>query len=90
MRTPALEALAAERRELDAREAAGLQQLATYDAAEECRGDGFCSTAEALQGAVPHDRRRGAGHVELARQLQVLPKVQPRSATAPSLGSTHR
>jgi hypothetical protein len=71
-----LEELAAERREIDAREAAWLEAVHKYDASGEWHDDGFGSCAAALRHRC--HLTAGAAHaaVTLARRLHDLPVVR--------------
>jgi 5-methylcytosine-specific restriction protein A len=68
-----LEALAAERRDLDAREAAWLQRVAAYDRSGQAHLDGYLGAAAALRVACRIDPGAASGHVKLARKLEQLP-----------------
>jgi len=68
-----LEALAAERRDLDAREAAWLQRVAFYDRSGQAHVDGYLGAAAALRDACRIDPGVASGHVKLARKLEQLP-----------------
>src|SRR5438132_13340337 len=70
-----LEALARERRALDAREAAWLKKVAAYDRSDEWRGDGYLNAASAIRAACRMDQGVARLHVELARKLEALPEV---------------
>ena len=72
----ALDALASERRELDAREAAWLGRVAAYDRSGEWRADGFASAASALRAVCRMTHGAARGHVELARKLRHLPRTR--------------
>ncbi len=68
-------ALAAERRALDAHEAAWLKKVAAYDRSGDWSADGFLSAAGALRAACRMDHGVARSHIELARKLEALPKV---------------
>jgi len=68
-----LEALAAERRDLDAREAAWLRRVASYDRSGQAHADGYLGAAAALRDACHLDPGVAGGHVNLARKLEQLP-----------------
>jgi hypothetical protein len=68
-----LEALAAERRDLDAREAAWLQRVAVYGRSGQAHSDGYLGAAAALRDACHLDPGVASGHVKLARKLEALP-----------------
>jgi hypothetical protein len=70
-----LEAVAKLRRELDAGEAAWLQEVADYDRSYDWRAEGFASAASALRNACHMSHGVARGHVELARKLEALPEV---------------
>jgi 5-methylcytosine-specific restriction endonuclease McrA len=70
-----LEELAAERRALDAREAAWLKKVAAYDRSDDWRADGYLNSAAALRNACRMDHGVARGHVDLARKLEALPEV---------------
>jgi hypothetical protein len=65
-----LEELAAERRALDAQEAAWLKKVAAYDRSGDWSGDGFLNAASALRATCRIDQGIARGHVELARKLE--------------------
>ena len=67
--------LAAERRALDAQEAAWLQKVAAYDRSGDWSADGFLNAASALRAMCRIDQGVARGHVELARKLEALPEV---------------
>jgi hypothetical protein len=67
--------LAAERRALDAQEAAWLQKVAAYDRSGDWSADGFLNAASALRATCRIDQGVARGHVELARKLEALPEV---------------
>jgi len=68
-----LEAIAAERRELDAREAAWLGRVASYDRSGQAHIDGYLGAAAAMRDACHIDPGVASGHVKLARKLAQLP-----------------
>ncbi len=70
-----LEQLAAERRELDAREAAWLRSVAAYDRSGRAQIDGYVSAASALRDRCNMTPGAASGHVKLARKLESLPIV---------------
>src|SRR5258706_5971180 len=70
-----LDQIAAQRRALDAQEAAWLKQVAAYDRSDDWRADGFLSAAAALRSACRMDHGVARRHVDLARQLDALPAV---------------
>src|SRR5438067_9456044 len=70
-----LAGLAAERRALDAQEAAWLQKVAAYDRSGDWRTDGFLNAASALRATCRIDQGIARGHVELARKLEALPEI---------------
>jgi hypothetical protein len=67
--------LAAERRALDAQEAAWLKKVAAYDRSGDWSADGFLNAASALRALCRMDHGVARGHVELARKLEELPGV---------------
>ena len=67
--------LAAERRALDAQEAAWLKKVAAYDRSGDWSSDGFLNAASALRATCRIDQGVARGHVELARKLEDLPEV---------------
>jgi hypothetical protein len=67
--------LAAERRALDAQEAAWLKKVAAYDRSGDWSADGFLNAASALRATCRIDPGVARGHVELARKLEDLPVV---------------
>src|SRR5438105_1899526 len=67
--------LAAERRALDAQEAAWLKKVAAYDRSGDWSVDGFLNAASALRATCRIDQGIARGHVELARKLEDLPVV---------------
>jgi hypothetical protein len=75
-----LDELAAERRAIDAREAAWLEAVHKYDASGEWRDDGYGTCAAALRHRC--HLTSGAAHatVTLARRLHELPEVRDRFA----------
>ncbi len=68
-----LDALAEERRELDAREAAWLRRVAAYDRSGRAHFDGYLNAAAALRDACRMTPGAASGHVKLARKLESLP-----------------
>ena len=76
-----LDALVAERRDLDAREAAWLRRVAAYDRSGRARVDGYDSTACALRVECRMTSGAARGHVDVARKLDDLP------ATAEAFGA---
>ena len=70
-----LEELAAERRALDAQEAAWLQKVAAYVRSDDWSADGYVTPASALRHACQMDQGVARGHIELARKLEELPVV---------------
>jgi hypothetical protein len=70
-----LEALSQRRRELDALEAAWLNDVAAYDRSEDWRADGYLNPASALRHACRMNPGVARGHVEFARTLENLPAV---------------
>jgi hypothetical protein len=70
-----LDDLAAERRALDAQEAAWLKKVAAYDRSDDWRADGYVSAAAALRTACRMAHGVARGHVDLARKLEELPQV---------------
>ena len=71
-----LEELAAERRAIDAREAAWLEQVHKYDASGEWRDDGYRSCAAALRHRCHLTAGMAHATVKLARRLHDLPAVR--------------
>ena len=67
--------LAAERRALDAQEAAWLKKVGAYDRSGDWAADGFLNAASALRAVCRIDPGVARGHVELARKLEDLPQV---------------
>ncbi|MDP9334429.1 MAG: HNH endonuclease [Actinomycetota bacterium] len=67
--------LAAERRALDAQEAAWLKKVAAYDRSGDWSADGFLNAASAVRALCRMDHGVARGHVELARKLEELPGV---------------
>src|SRR5260370_25496191 len=67
--------LAAERRALDAQEAAWLKKVAAYDRSGDWSADGFLNAASALRATCRIDQGVARGHVELARKLENLPEI---------------
>src|SRR5260370_37667839 len=67
--------LVAERRGLDAQEAAWLKKVAAYDRSGDWSADGFLNAASALRATCRIDQGVAPGHVELARKLGALPEV---------------
>jgi hypothetical protein len=70
-----LEHLAAERRALDAREAAWLAKVAEYERSDDWRAEGYANAACALRHVCRMNPGVARGHVELARKLEELPEV---------------
>ncbi|MDQ1379989.1 MAG: hypothetical protein QOJ71_708 [Actinomycetota bacterium] len=70
-----LDEIAAERRALDAAEAAWLNKVRAYDRSGAWRADGFQNAAVALRNACHMAQGVARGHVDLARKLEQLPKV---------------
>ena len=70
-----LEVIAKLRKELDAAEAAWLQEVAAYDRSYDWQADGFASAASALRHACHMSQGVARGHLELARKLEDLPAV---------------
>src|SRR6266576_1685633 len=67
--------LAAERRALDAQEAAWLKKVGAYDRSGDWSADGFLNAASALRAMCRIDQGVARGHVELARKLEALPEI---------------
>ena len=63
------------RKELDAGEAAWLQEVAAYDRSGDWRAEGFPSTASALRHSCHLSHGVARAQVELARKLEDLPEV---------------
>jgi len=70
-----LDTVVAGRRDLDAREAAWLREVAAYDRSEDWRGDGYLSCAAALRDRCRISPGTARATVELARKLEVLPAL---------------
>ena len=70
-----LDTIVAGRRDLDAREAAWLREVAAYDRSEDWRGDGYLSCAAALRDRCRISPGTARATVELARKLEVLPAL---------------
>jgi hypothetical protein len=70
-----LSSLAERRSELDALEAAWLDDVAEYHRSEEWRAEHFASAAAALSAACRMERGVAQAHVHLARKLEKLPEV---------------
>ena len=70
-----LDLLAKKRRELDAAEAAWLNDVAEYDRSGDCSIDNFQSAASALRHACNLDGGVAHRYVSLARKLERLPEV---------------
>jgi hypothetical protein len=70
-----LELLAKKRRELDALEAAWLQDVAEFDRSGDRRVDGYVNAAVAIRTACRMNEGVARGYVELARKLETLPQV---------------
>ncbi len=77
---PTLDRLAADRRDLDAREAAWLRNVADYDRSGAWR-DGYQNAAAALAARCHMTEGAAPTHVELARSLEDLPAVADAFAT---------
>jgi hypothetical protein len=73
--SPLLEDIVAERRSLDAAEAAWLDKVRAYDRSGAWQADGFQNAATALRNACHMAHGVARGHVDLARKLEQLPKV---------------
>ena len=67
--------LAADHRELEARLAAWLKNVAAYDRSGDWSADGFLNAASALRATCRIDQGVARAHVELARKLEDLPQV---------------
>jgi hypothetical protein len=67
--------LAADRRAIDAQEAAWLKKVAAYDRSGDWSADRFLNAASALRATCRMDQGVARGHVELARKLKDLPQV---------------
>jgi len=70
-----LDRLVAGRRDLDAREAKWLGEVADYDRSEDWRADGYLSCAAALRDRCHMSPGSARAAVELARKLAGLPRV---------------
>jgi hypothetical protein len=70
-----LETLSQRRRELDALEAAWLNDVAAYDRSDDWRAEGYVSAAAAIRVACNMNTGAARGHVDLARKLEDLPQV---------------
>ena len=70
-----LDEIAADRRALDAAEAAWLDKVRAYDRSGAWQADGFQNAAVALRNACHMAQGVARGHVDLARKLEQLPKV---------------
>jgi hypothetical protein len=67
--------LAQRRRELDALEAAWLEEVAEYHRSDDWRTEHFASAASALSAACRMDPGVAHAHVNLARKLEKMPDV---------------
>src|SRR5690349_19303988 len=70
-----LDAVVAGKRDLDAREAAWLRDVAAYDRSEEWRADGYLSCAAALRDRCRMSAGAARAALDLARKLVDLPEV---------------
>jgi len=70
-----LQVIAKLRKELDAAEAAWLQEVAAYDRWGDWRAEGYVSAANAVRHACRMNPGVARAHVELARKLEELPEV---------------
>ena len=70
-----LDEITAERRALDAQEAAWLKKVAAYDRSGDWSADGYVTPASALRHACQMDQGVARKHIELARKLVELPVV---------------
>jgi hypothetical protein len=73
--SPELNDIVAERRALDAAEAAWLDKVHAYDRSGAWQADGFQNAAVALRSACHLAHGVARGHIDLARKLEQLPKV---------------
>jgi hypothetical protein len=72
---PRVVAIARQRRELDAQEAAWLAAVAEYERSEEWRAAGYESVVSALRAACNLTHGVAKGYIDLARKLRSLPEV---------------
>ena len=75
MFAPTLDELEHDFRDLEARMSAVLHKIGAYDRADAFRADGYQNTAVALRVTCRIDAGVAAGHVKLARKLDLLPAV---------------